>query len=557
MRINEYKRALEPIPDNDLDRLVAVRSNNTIHFEPADAPPERWSRFLGVVVHAPGRTTPESGEPVSLPEIGDLAHCSQASRHFIAGFMKDLKKAFGENIVNQCFTHPGLSGSTPITARTVREVIAQAEQAHDSVLVAVNDALVRAAIETSPTFSPRQKQMLNEWFARGPLSLDQIGALSQLAEWAQQQTSCQLLPSLSGDRPEHALIDLLEGFAHKIKLATNITIENQKKEETSDAALRKNDYRALASIPYAAQVALVTAGLTILDAKTLLEPLFGNVGAIALDIMRNKSRSFDLVAQLHEALKESLLQRSSETEEDFHPSMANGPDQKVDAEPSMETLPAPPKGDTVPKAPADAQNSPPDTRNARFMEWAAKDAIAQAELQKQMMRMTNNYNLRTYFDHGMWHGILPQAEGRNDDRPLGENAVPEVLDEHAAQFVKALITARCQELPSYALEPLKLDQFVAIAKSVLDLYNEIRTRPMMTPRAVNITFLNAHRDILANSVDETLRRLPIRAATACLYTNLDPNVPDSFMSQAVQHTWHDSPAPEPSERLSPGFKTSS
>lgn len=94
------------------------------------------------------------------------------------------------------------------------------------------------------------------------------------------------------------------------------------------------------------------------------------------------------------------------------------------------------------------------------------------------MRMTNAYNLRTYFDHGMWTGILPQAGPQTDTRYLGEDICSETLDEAAAHFVKALITVCCQERPDYALEPLKLDQSVDIAHSVLALYNEIRARPI-------------------------------------------------------------------------------
>lgn len=44
-RINEYKQALAPIPDNALDQLVAVRSDKALHFEPAEAPQNAGTIF--------------------------------------------------------------------------------------------------------------------------------------------------------------------------------------------------------------------------------------------------------------------------------------------------------------------------------------------------------------------------------------------------------------------------------------------------------------------------------------------------------------------------------
>lgn len=274
MRISEYKQALKPIPNSNLDSFVAIRSDTSIHFEPATSPPERWNRFQGTIVHAPGRTTPENGEPVSPSEIGGLEANTLRSEQFLAGFMQDLTEEFGADIAMQCFSHPGLSGETPITARTVREVIGYAEEAFDA-------------------------------------------------------------------------------------------------------------------------------------------------------------------------------------------------------------------------------NTPAHTAS----------------------------RLKSYFQHGMWTGVISMASNPDEPRLLGNatSLITEPLPKSAEEFVIALISKRCLALPRQTLATLSLDQFVEIAKEALNLYHEIRTLPMMSREALQMTFTYAVMDLEIKGLDVAEARLPLHAATACFLLNLNPD----------------------------------
>lgn len=295
MRISEYKRALAPIPENELDSFIATHSEASVHFEPANSPPARWTQILGSVTCAPGKETraDDAGKPDG--DAGVTAQHPLFDPRFLVGFKSDLRNKFGDDIAMECVQHCGLSGKTPITARTVKHV------------------------------------------------------------------------------------------------------------------------------------------------------------------------------------------------------------------------------------------------------------IEQAEVKRKAMRTINDYNLKSYFYHDMWAGILMPRGNRQNPGHLNGARIGEPLEKNAAQFVKSLITAKFQNHPEYGKTPIRLEQFVDIAIEVLALYNEIRTLPAMSRQALAMTFAIANVYLPIHNVDTTVRMLPTHAATACLCSNLNPDDSTSLLCQAVRDTQTDPTFPDPSE----------
>ncbi|SDG93587.1 hypothetical protein [Propionivibrio dicarboxylicus] len=176
-----------------------------------------------------------------------------------------------------------------------------------------------------------------------------------------------------------------------------------------------------------------------------------------------------------------------------------------------------------------------------------KNVIDMAENRRRAMQMANDSNLSAYFDHDMWAGILPSAKTTGGSQHL-HTAVPRgILGERAAQFVTTLITTMCERHPDYSRKALTLIEFIHVAQTALNLYDNVVHLSAIPPATLELTFAMAYEDLLRHGISHAVRRLPVYAATACLCHKLDPRDPGSFMHQALQTAARDPGLPPLSE----------
>ncbi len=162
-------------------------------------------------------------------------------------------------------------------------------------------------------------------------------------------------------------------------------------------------------------------------------------------------------------------------------------------------------------------------------------------------RSTNTRLISSYLNNSMWAGVLHDgAHDPNDDRlPLAGKIGR--LGKHAAQFVESMVIAACKEHPMYSQDCFELPYFLEIANIILEKYDDILRSPRMTPEILEATLAKANKDIATLGTHTAMAKLPVLAATTCLMCNLDPEVPDSLMSEAIARTtrhFRASPIPE-------------
>lgn len=143
MRISEYTRALNQLDERQLDKVFAEHTKDSVVFQPALAPPEKWKRTRGSMHGSPERSSSENASSDHSRRNIDIKRFGGpplASRLFLAGFVMDLAQEFGENITADCINAHRLGNDTPITARTVKEIISEASQAR---MRQINDGHLR------------------------------------------------------------------------------------------------------------------------------------------------------------------------------------------------------------------------------------------------------------------------------------------------------------------------------------------------------------------------------------------------------------------------------
>ncbi|SDI44621.1 hypothetical protein [Propionivibrio dicarboxylicus] len=137
MRIDEYKRILKELGEDDLDKVVVRRSGDTLMLECPINPPPGWEKLQGALSRPP---CPPQRVPQESPATQISGQDPLPTNAFLTGLMADLTAAFGEAIAGDCL-RPDLLRGTQLTARQVMTIIGQAE-AKEAMIRQQNDAAI-------------------------------------------------------------------------------------------------------------------------------------------------------------------------------------------------------------------------------------------------------------------------------------------------------------------------------------------------------------------------------------------------------------------------------
>ncbi|SDI44586.1 hypothetical protein [Propionivibrio dicarboxylicus] len=173
MRIDEYKRVLKELGEDDLDKIVVRRSGDSLMLECPINPPPGWEKLQGALSRPP---SPTQRVPHGNPATQTPGQEPLPTNAFLTGLMADLTAAFGEAIAVDCLRSDLLRG-TQLTARQVMTIIGQAE---------AKEARVRQQNDGAISTYFRDVEWAN--FAKSNLSVEAASFVRKLAAALIQNT---------------------------------------------------------------------------------------------------------------------------------------------------------------------------------------------------------------------------------------------------------------------------------------------------------------------------------------------------------------------------------